>query len=69
MGKSMSKLEKLGSYFTVKNNKSPEVLLPPGYMWCGVFVFIELLNAAKVSCCNLMLIKNPSNKKATWVMG
>jgi len=22
---------------------------PPGYMGCGVFVFIELLNAAKVS--------------------
>jgi len=44
-------------------------------MGCGVFVFIELLNAAKVSCCNLVVQvvkfdahKKTSNKKATWVM-
>jgi len=55
--------------------KGPEMFPSPGTMGCGFFVFIELLNAAKVSCCNLVVQvvkfdahKKTSNKKATWVM-
>jgi hypothetical protein len=48
----MDRFVDIGFSPKLMGKKSPEI---PGTMYCGVFVFIELLNAVKVSCCILVV--------------